>query len=68
MRIQVFSHALWLYKLMFFFLTKICKPGVQTDAVLEMNRELREYTVRRLFRKHLTLLKEKNGECVNSHL
>ena len=68
MRIQVFSHALWLYKLMFFFLTKICKPGVKTDAVLEMNRELREYTVRRLFRKHRTLLKEKNGECVNSHL
>lgn len=68
MRIQVFNHALWFYKLTFFFLTKICKPGVQTDAVLEMNRELRELSVRRLFRKHLILLEEKNGECVNSHL
>jgi len=68
MRTQVFSHALWFYKLTFFFLTKICKPGVQTDAVLEMKRELCELTVRRLFRKHLTLLEEKNGECVNSHV
>lgn len=37
-------------------------------AVLEMKRELCELTVRRLFRKHLTLLEEKNGECVNSHV
>ena len=38
------------------------------EVVLEMNRELCELTVRRLFRKHLTLLEEKNGECVNSHV
>lgn len=36
------------YKLTFFFLTKICKPGVQTDAVLEMNENFIELSVREI--------------------
>lgn len=37
MGIEVVPYALWSYQLPFFLLTKIFKPGVQADTILEMD-------------------------------